>query len=191
MKTTKLFATVGLCALVLQCAACSSHRPQGTHTARVEQDAMVTVQSVDVPNRLVTVRDASGETFTVYVDESNKAFPQAGVGDQVRVHFTESFALRLAPPGSPDSGLTVKELTSQPQPGHPSGKSAAEVTAIVRIEEVKSKGSVVTFTGPRGRRTIAVHDPSMRDFVSKLKRGDHVEATYTEALALSLEKTKS
>jgi hypothetical protein len=185
-----MVVTSGFCGLLLGLPGCASHRPTETHTSQVEQDAVVTVEAIDVPNRLVTVRDASGAVTTVYVDESNKAFPQAAVGDQVRVRFVESLALRLAKPGSTGIGVSVSESTQRPQGGQPTAKTAAQVTATVRIEEVKSNGSVVTFTGPGGRRTLAVQDPAMRDYVRQLRPGDHVEATYSEALALSLEKTK-
>ena len=60
--------------------------------------------------------------------------------------------------------------------------------ATVRIEAVENRGSVVTFTGPRGRRTVQILDPSLRDYVKKLRAGDNVEVTYREALALSLER---
>jgi hypothetical protein len=135
----------------------------------------------------VTVRNAAGEVVTVYVDESNKSFPQAAVGDQVRIRYVESMALRLTRSDA-TPGMKVKEETSRPQPGQPSGRASTEVSAIVRIEEVKPDGSVVTFTGPRGRRTVRVNNAGMRDYVRQLKPGDNVEATYEEALALSLEK---
>ena len=199
---------VSLCTTILGLSACESNRTakttttettaatttatgttaKGTTATQVERDALVTVEAVDVPNRLVTVRNASGDSFIVYVDEANKAFPQAAVGDQVRVRYVESLALRMASAGAGQTGLKVTESTIRPQAGLPAGRTSAEVTATVRIEEVKSNGSVVTFTGPRGRRTLTVRDPGMKDFVSKLKPGDHVEATYSEALALSLEK---
>jgi hypothetical protein len=135
---------------------------------------------------LVTVRDASGEANTFYVDESNKNFPQASVGDQVRVRYVESMALRLTKkdPG----GIKLEEKTSQPAPGRSKGKASAAVTAVVRIESVRPDGSLVVFTGPRGRRAVEVHDPGMRSYVRDLQPGDNVEVTYEEALALSLER---
>ena len=44
------------------------------------------------------------------------------------------------------------------------------------------------FTGPGGLvRTVEVKDPNAQKFISKLKKGDHVELTYSEALAVSVE----
>jgi hypothetical protein len=188
MSVTKHMALVGAWLALIGVAGCASNRPSGTRVKQVEHEALMTVTAIDVPNRLVTVRGASGDTLTVYVDKSKKDFPQAAVGDQVRIRYVESIAISLAKPSAVTGELTVKEETSQPKPGKQSGKTATEVTAIAKIEEVNQDGSVVTFTGPRGRRTIKIKDPSMRDFVRQLRSGDKVEVTYNEAFALSLEK---
>jgi hypothetical protein len=46
----------------------------------------------------------------------------------------------------------------------------------------------VSFTGPQGMlRTITVQNPDAQAFIKKLKKGDEVEITYTEALAISVE----
>ena len=189
--TTKKYASclVGS-ALLISLSSCASNRNTGVHRAAMEREAVVTVMALDVPNRLVTVRPSSGDDFTVYVDKANTAFPQAKVGDQVRVRYVDSLALRLTKAPT-TSGISIKEETAQPAVGRPKGEASTEISAIVRIEAVNSSGSVVTFTGPRGRRTVEVRDPSTRDYVRQLRAGDHVEATYKEALALSLEKVKS
>ena len=178
-------AVVGM---TLWLSACASTRPAGAHQTQVEHRAVVTVTAIDVPDRLVTVRTAAGDLLTVYVDESVTTFPQAKVGDQVNIRYTESFAVQLKKPGEKGPELAVKEETSGPQPGKPSGKAVTEVKATVRIEAVDRKGSVVTFTGPRGRRTVQVLDPGLREYTKQLRAGDNVEVTYREALAVSLER---
>ena len=189
MSMFKNLFLAGACAVLVGLSACNSPKPAETHRTEVEREALVTVTDMDVPNRLVTVRDASGDLSTFYVDRSNKNFPQASVGDQVRIRYVESFALKLTKkaPG----GMQIKESTTQPEAGKPRGQTAQEVTAVVKIEEVTPDGSFVRFTGPRGRRALKVHDPAMREYVRTLKPGDNVEATYKEALALSLEKVPS
>jgi len=188
MKSTSYLAWFGVCAYLVGLTGCASNRPSGTHRTEVEHEAVMTVEAIDVPNRLVTVKGASGDSVTVYVDESKKDFPQAAVGDKVRVSYSESFAVRLTKPSAVTGEVKVKEETSEPKPSKQSGKATTEVTAIAKIEAVNQDGSVVTFTGPRGRRTLRVVDTSMCDFVRELRPGDKVEVTYKEALALSLEK---
>ncbi len=174
--------------LGLAIPACATSRSTAPHQTQTEREAIVTVTGIDVPNRLVTMRDVSGDPFTVHVDKSVEGFPQAKVGDRVRVRYTESFAVQLKKPGEPQTGLSVSEETSRPQPGQPSGQAATEVKATVTIEAVQRKGSVVTFTGPRGRRTVQILDPSLREYVKQLRKGDLVDVTYKEAVALSLER---
>jgi hypothetical protein len=139
---------------------------------------------------LVTVRSASGDSLTVYVDESVKTFPQASVGDQVRVRYVESMAFQLRKASDTIQGFEVTEETARPKPGRPAGAASTDIKATVKIKAVEQAGSKVTFTGPRGRRTAQIQDASLRDYASKLRPGDTVEVSYKEALALSLEKVK-
>jgi hypothetical protein len=45
----------------------------------------------------------------------------------------------------------------------------------------------VTFTRADGlQRVIAIEDPQARRFIRKLKRGDRVQITYLEAIAVSV-----
>lgn len=190
MHRIRLFSLVTLCASSLLLSACASNRPIGTRTKQIERTEVVTVESIDVPNRLVTVKTASNDYVTVYVDKSHTDFPMAAVGDKVRVRYVQSLAVKLANSGTPAGGLKYKEETKEPAKGRPSGEAQAELNATVRIESVNADGSIVLFTGPRGRRAIDVQDPAMRDFARKLKPGDNVDVTYKEAVALSLEKVK-
>jgi hypothetical protein len=58
----------------------------------------------------------------------------------------------------------------------------------VVIESVDNKTHSVTFTGPSGlSRTVDVVDPKAQKFISELKKGDEVELTYVEALAVTVE----
>lgn len=174
-----MIAAVGL-------SSCASSGPKATHQKQVERETVVTVESIDVPERLVTVRSASGDRSTYYVDESIKDFPQAKVGDKVRIRYRESYAFRVMSPGESAPGLEVTTETSRDKTVTPTRSAKTEVKAMVRIEEVTKDGKVVTFTGPRGRRTVNILDPALQEYVRKLHTGDHVEVTYNEALALSI-----
>jgi hypothetical protein len=49
----------------------------------------------------------------------------------------------------------------------------------------------VTFVGPAGMtRTVDVKDPDAQKFISGLKKGDEVQLTYVEAVAVTLEPQK-
>jgi hypothetical protein len=63
-----------------------------------------------------------------------------------------------------------------------------KVNTTVVIEAVDNAAHSVTFTGPAGMtRTVDVVDPKAQKFISELKKGDEVELTYVEALAVTVE----
>jgi hypothetical protein len=61
----------------------------------------------------------------------------------------------------------------------------------VRITSVDKKNNVVNFYGSDGlARSLPVRSPQGQEFIGKLKAGDEVEVSYTEAVALSVEPAK-
>lgn len=61
----------------------------------------------------------------------------------------------------------------------------------VRITSVDAKNNVVNFYASDGlARSVPVRSPQGKEFISKLKAGDELELTYTEAVALSVEPAK-
>ena len=67
----------------------------------------------------------------------------------------------------------------------PAVAGARQVTLLADVTAVDPQKSTITLKGPRGNElTLAVHNPEQFKVV---KKGDQVEVTYTEALALSVE----
>jgi hypothetical protein len=78
-----------------------------------------------------------------------------------------------------------------PEGAGPGAAVANRVTTTVVIEAVDRAASSVTFMGPSGMsRTIDVIDPKAQQFIGSLKKGDEVQLTYIEALAVTLEPKK-
>ena len=78
-----------------------------------------------------------------------------------------------------------------PEGGQPGAAVGNMVTTTVVIEGVDRSTNSVTFTGPSGMtRTVDVKDPKAQKFIGTLKKGDEVELTYTEALAVTVEPQK-
>ena len=68
----------------------------------------------------------------------------------------------------------------------PAGGAIRRMKAVTKVESLDPAKKTVTIKGPRGKSyDIAVKDP---DTFNKLKEGDTVVITFTEALAVSLEK---
>jgi hypothetical protein len=148
-----------------------------------------TVEAVDVAKRQVTLKGPKGNVVTFTVGEQVKNLPQVQVGDSVVVKYYEALAFRIVPPGETTPGAGVSGAAATAKPGEkPAALGAREVTATVTVEAIDLKAGTATVKGPEGNTvTVKARDPKN---LEKLKVGDRVEVTYTEALAVSVEKAK-
>jgi hypothetical protein len=192
--------TCGVTVVLLTAALATSCTPtQATQAPTpVAEDTSVsqeisekaTVMSVDRTSRLMTLKDKDGKNWTVQVSPDVRNFDQIEVGDLVVIRYQESLAVSLVKPGEavapPSATLAAgrAELGEKPAVG-----LGALVIATVRIQSVDTKNNVVVFTRPDGQVcTVHVRRPEGQKFIAGLKPGDQVEMTYTQAVAMSVEK---
>lgn len=149
--------------------------------------ATATVQKVDLKKRLVTLQGPDGKSFTITVDEAVKNLPQVKKGDIVTVVYFESIAYDVRRPGDAEPGVATASEVTRSKPGEKPGGVAADVLRVTAtITAIDKKAPSVTLQVPGGvARTITVKDPSR---LEKVKVGDLVEITYSEALAISVER---
>jgi hypothetical protein len=154
-----------------------------------------TVTAIDVKKRLVTLKGPKGGIETVEVSPDVRNLEQVKVGDKLVVRYYESMGAALRPKGSPAPDLHAVDSTAAAARAPTGTKPAAAVgtttTTTVLVQSVDNKNHTVTFSGPDTLvRTVHVKDPKAREFAAKLKKGDQVDLTYTEALAVSVEEVK-
>jgi Cu/Ag efflux protein CusF len=145
-----------------------------------------TVEAIDLKNRMVTLKGPDGKSTKVHVDEQVRNLPQVKKGDQVVVTYYESLAFEVNRPGTGAPGVVVAEDVRRAQPGQrPGGTAAQAVTLTATIQAIDTKANTVTLKDPDGElTTIKVRDPSR---LEKVKVGDLIDITYTEALAIAVE----
>ncbi|MGB8433301.1 MAG: hypothetical protein WCE38_03450 [Burkholderiales bacterium] len=146
------------------------------------------VVGIDKTTRTVTLKAPKGRVLDVVAGDEVKNFDQINLGDMVVVHYVESLSLELkTTPGNAGSGaVVVREDSARAKPGErPAAAGMREVTALADVTAVDPKKSTITLKGPRGNSvTLNVHNP---DQFKVVKKGDKVEVTYTEAVAISVE----
>ena len=144
-----------------------------------------TVESVDPAAHTVTLKGPRGKTFTVNVDEKIKSLSSLKVGDEVVATYYEAVAFELKKPGEAVPRKTEKDVvTPGSKPGE-AGMSGRQTTIVATIEAIDEAKGSVTLRGPEGRSVdVTARDPKN---LKKVKVGDLVEITYTEALAVSIE----
>jgi hypothetical protein len=174
--------------------ACATQAPEPVTIENIKE-VSATVESIDVDTRMVVLRRSDGEKLTVQVSPEVRNLAQVTSGDRVVARYYESLAAELRHRGD-GSGETeapvVESAVGRAEPGaKPGAVAGKQISQTVRINGVDKKTHVVSFYGSDGlARSIAVRTPEGQEFASKLKAGDEVELTYTEAIAVSLEPSK-
>jgi len=102
-----------------------------------------------------------------------------------------SLTVRVQDPSKLDEsmqGTSAQQAVVSSTPGEtPAGAVAQQITVTATIVAIDKKAQTATIKGPEGNTvTVKARDPKNLD---KVKVGDNVEITYTEALAISLDKT--
>ena len=147
-----------------------------------------TVQAIDLNTRIVTLKGPKGEVRDIKVGEEAVNLPQVKVGDLVTVKYYESLAIEVMKPGTV-SGAGEKSAIVRAKPGEmPGGMAARQSTVTATVTAIDKKKGTISLKGPEGKTVVAkAEDPKNLD---KVKVGDELMITYTEALAISVEKAK-
>jgi hypothetical protein len=167
--------------------AASQPLPRGT----VGENLVTTtarVKAIDQQTRRVTLERADGSEVTLHADDTVRNLAQVQAGDEVAVSFYESLAYEVKKPGTATPGATVAGEVARAKPGEkPAGAGARVTTMVATIAGIDKAAGTVTLQGPTGKATtIKARDPRNLDRVTV---GDLVEITYTEAVAVSVEKS--
>jgi hypothetical protein len=109
------------------------------------------------------------------------------VGDPVVAVYAEALVIQLRKAGTASPGASVQESRVSSKPGEvPAGAIGREISLTATITSIDRKAHTVTIKGPEGRtETIRAKDPKN---LEAAKVGDLVDITYTQALAISLDK---
>jgi hypothetical protein len=167
--------------------------PQTPLTVEDTQTLTATVDAVDQATRSVTLRGPKGNSETLQVSDEVKNFAQIKVGDKVVVRYYQGLAAELKKKGEGTSIGRAQQAVvggTAPVGSKPAAAVGNVVTTTVVIQAVDRTANTLTFDGVNGSRTIAVKKPEAQKFIAGLKKGDEVDITYTEALAVSVEPTR-
>ncbi len=192
---TTTLATLALLAAATAALAQQPAAPKGGAAIVSEPGKAAAVQAVEVSARVVgvdkatrtlTLKGPKGEAFDIVAGDDVKNFDQIKAGDSVVARYAQALTLELRKTKSAAGGVTMTEDAAKAKPGErPAVAGARQLTAIADVVAVDPKASTMTLKGPKGNVvTLNVQNPEQFKVV---KKGDQVEVTYTEALALSVE----
>lgn len=183
------FALVLVAAIAAGCAGSggsSESEPLRREDTAV-MEVRVRVAAIDHAKRLVTLADDAGGEATFHADAAVRNLDQVKVGDELVGQFVESLVLELREPtqAEREAGPSILEVVASADPGsRPAGQYVRQIRAVLTIDSIDTDAGTATLRGPAGNlRTIRARD---RANLAKVRVGDSVVATYTEALQLEV-----
>jgi len=183
-----LGATLALSALAQENKSAS---PALSREGTVLVQITAKVQAIDPAKREVTLKGPLGNIVTFVVDERVKRLNEVKVGDEVTADYYVSVAGELRAPTEEEtkSPLTVVAGAARtPKDASPAGGALRAFKVVATVEGLDLPTRSCTLKGPMGNY-VTVRAASV-DNLKKLRRGDTIVVTYTEALAVSIQKTQ-
>jgi hypothetical protein len=180
-------AAIGMPAHALaQGAGAVVTREPGKVAAAEAVQISATVQAIDKAKRLITLKGPEGNTFDVTAGPEVRNFDQIKVGDRVVARYVEALSLELKKAsGSGIRERVEREGVAVAQPGEKPGMAVGrQVKVVANVVGVNPAKQTIRLRGVKRTIDLKVRDPNQFKLV---KVGDQVEATFIEAVALSVE----
>jgi hypothetical protein len=196
MKTKGvLIIAVAVCVAGAIGTGCSSKKQEMPvpHPREVWQFVTVraTVEAIDHQSREVTLRGPRGNAITFTAGERVRRLNEIKVGDEVVADYYVSLATELREPTAEEkkSPLTLVASAGKAPSNIPPGVGAvSQIKAVVTVVGIDRPAQTIMVRGPLGKYVaVWVADVAR---LQKLRLGDTVLVTYTEAVAISVEKAK-
>ena len=172
-------------------ACSSSNGPKPSRTEQATTTITATVEAIDLDSRTVTLRGPTGGLVTLKAEDSVKNLSQLKVGDRIRAAYHESLAVRVRDPGHPADGRAAAASAAAASDSAGGAASngmpvvAQSRTVTATVQALDRKRSTATLNAPGGEPVTVRVDPSR---LKNVNVGDEVDITYTESLAVALEK---
>ncbi len=163
---------------------------KGAGAAGMAQTVHVTakITAIDKTTREITLRGPQGHSVVVEAGPEVKNFANMHVGDNVDVEYTEALTLELKKGSKAEVARSDKSAAMTAKPGAAPGAAAGhQITVMAEVMAVDTEKHTVTLRGPKRTIDLPVNDPEQLKLISK---GDRVEATYTEAVAIAVTPAK-
>ncbi len=145
-----------------------------------------TVEAIDPATRMVTLKNAQGETKSIHLGKAAINFDKIAVGDKVRATLAEEVAVDISKGGAPPSADESSAVVLAPKGAKP-GMLIADTDQITgKVQSIDADKRTITFAQADG--TPKTVKAGQKVNLSDLKPGDDITARVTQALAIVVEK---
>ncbi|HEY2358539.1 MAG TPA: hypothetical protein VGH86_13895 [Phenylobacterium sp.] len=182
-------------ALALGALALSA-APSASWAQRVARDltqaeqvtGRVTVKSIDLATRHLTVVDAKGEAHTLKAPPEFKNLDRLKPGDTISATYSVSAAFVISPRGAPLPPDTEKTIAARAARGEiPAAAVANHIVVTGAVIGIDMAKHTLRLVSPQGGlvHTLDVKSDEGRREMAKLKVGDKITAYITESLLIA------
>jgi len=183
-----LSIAVGGCATAPAGKSAGTAEPPSWQTSSLVEET-ATVEAVDQSTRMVTLKGPKGNSVTFKASDEVRNLAQVKVGDEVKFAYYESLAVRVLKTGEAFPAAGESSAMARAKPGEkPAGVVGTETTVNATITAIDKKAKTATLKGEDGKSVTVT--PLRPEKLDEVKVGDRLVITYTEAVAVSVEKTE-
>ena len=179
-----VFGAMGASALAQTGGAVVGTGP-GVAAAAETAEITATITAINHKTREVTLKGPQGREVTLELSHEVKNFSHMKVGDTVTAKHVQALTLEFKKGGKEVISRTENAGAAAAKPGEkPAGMAGRHLRIVAEVTAVDPGTQTVTLKGPKRTVDLHVQDPEQFKLIAV---GDHVEANYTEALAIAVE----
>jgi len=146
------------------------------------------VEAINQETREVTLRGPEGNTVSFVASEDARNLGQVEVGDIVMAEYVQSMSIEVFANDGTEPGAGELTVAGRSEEGDMPALTAIDALVVTAtVEEINLEANTFKLKGPSGE--IKEYEARNPENLKKAAVGDLVVITYTEAIALSVEKT--
>jgi Cu/Ag efflux protein CusF len=187
---TGMAVLMGLCTGTLAFASekSTASKPKPGVVEAAAMSVSGTVETIDYNTRMVTLKQANGETISMEVGPEATRFNEVKKGDQVKIDYLESVAVSVQDPhATVDSTEGAGKVIVRNKTKKPSGTAIETRVATATVVKIDAKKRQATLKGPDGK-TFDIEIAPDVTHLENVKKGDQVVVKYTQTLAVAVSK---
>ena len=187
-KALTLFATLLLFASS-PCWSTESAAATDKPSMSTSQTVVLTavVEAINHETREVTLRGPEGGTVSFVASEDARNLGQVKVGDIVMAEYVQSMIVEVFANDGTEPGAGELAVAGRSEEGDMPALTAIDALVVTAtVEEINIEANTFKLKGPAGE--IKEYESRNPENLKKAEVGDLVVITYTEAVAISVEK---
>jgi hypothetical protein len=145
------------------------------------------VEAINHETREVTLRGPEGNTVSFVASEEARNLDQVEAGDIVMAEYVQSMSIEVMANDGFEPGAGEISAAGRSEKGEMPGMAAIDsVVVTATVEEINIEANTFKLKGPSGE--IKEYEARNPENLKKAEVGDLVVITYTEAVAITVEK---